>query len=65
MNHHIREITDDEIEAMAREAAEIHKPLREANDYCIGSANWETFNEAYRAREAELHLQRQVEEVAA
>lgn len=64
MNHHIREITDD-IKAMAREAAEIHKPLREANDYCIGSANWETFNEAYRAREAELHLQRQVEEVAA
>lgn len=61
---HIRELTDDDIVAMAREAAEIHKPLREANDYCVGSDNWNTFNQAYRARETEMHLQRQVEEVA-
>jgi hypothetical protein len=56
---HIRLLTDDDIVAMAREAAEMHKPLREANDYCIGSKNWDTFNEAYREREAELHLHRQ------
>lgn len=64
MNHHIRKITDAEIKAMARAAAEQHIPLREANDFCIGSDNWNTFNEAYRARETEMHLQRQVEEVA-
>lgn len=65
MNTHIRKITDDDIKAMARAAAEQHIPLREANDYCLGSPNWNTFNDAYRAREAQLHLQRQVEEVAA
>lgn len=61
----IRKLTTADIKAMARDAAEHHIPLREANDYCVGSAEWDTFNEAYRAREAELHLQRQVEEVAA
>lgn len=60
----IRPLTDYDIKAMARAAAEQHIPLREANDYCIGSPNWDTFNEEYRAREGELHLQRQVEEVA-
>lgn len=60
----IRKITTADIHAMARAAAEQHIPLREANDYDIGSAEWDTFNEAYRAREAQLHLQRQVEEVA-
>jgi hypothetical protein len=62
---HIRLLTDDDIKAAARAAAEQHIPVREANDYCIGSKNWDTFNEAYRAREVELHMQRHVEEVAA
>lgn len=61
---HIRLLTDNDIQAAARAAAEQHIPLREANDYCVGSDNWEAFNEAYRAREAELHLARLVEEVA-
>lgn len=61
----IRPLTDSDIQAMARAAAEQHIPLREANDYCVGSKNWSTFNKAYRARETEMHLQRQVEEVAA
>lgn len=61
----IRKITPQDIKAMAREAAEMHVPLREANDYDIGSPEWDTFNQAYRARETELHLQRQVEEVVA
>lgn len=61
---HIRLLTDSDIVAAASAAAEQHIPLREANDYCVGSDNWNTFNRAYRAREAELHLQRQVEEVA-
>lgn len=61
---HIRPLTPDTLRAMAREAADQHIPLREANDYCIGSDNWNTFNEAYREREAELHLQRVLEEVA-
>ncbi|HTH08985.1 MAG TPA: hypothetical protein VMA55_05410 [Acidovorax sp.] len=56
---HIRPLTDDDIKAAARAAAEQHIPVREANDYCIGSMNWDTFNEAYRERETELHLQRQ------
>ena len=60
----IRPLTDDDIRATARAAAEQHIPVREANDYCIGSTNWDTFNEAYREREAEMHLQRRVEEVA-
>ena len=61
----IRPLTDDDIKAAARAAAEQHIPVREANDHCIGSDNWNTFNQAYRAREAELHLARHVEEVAA
>ena len=61
---HIRELTKDDIKAAARAAAEQHIPVREANDYDIGSPEWDTFNQAYRARETELHLQRQVEEVA-
>ena len=60
----IRLLTDDDIQAAARAAAEQHIPLREANDYCVGSPNWDTFNDAYRARESELHVARQVEEVA-
>lgn len=60
----IRPLTDDDIKAAARAAAEQHIPVREANDYCIGSKNWDTFNEAYRERESELHLARHVEEVA-
>ncbi|CAN7365732.1 hypothetical protein LJR074_002160 [Acidovorax sp. LjRoot74] len=55
----IRALTDDDIKAAARAAAEQHIPVREANDYCLGSDNWNTFNEAYRAREAQLHMQRQ------
>ena len=62
---HIRPLTPDTLRAMAREAADNHIPLREANDYDIGSAEWDTFNTAYREREAQLHLQRQVEEVLA
>lgn len=62
---HIRLLTDDDIKAMAHAAAEQHIPVREANDYCVGSKNWDIFNTEYREREAELHLQRQVEEVAA
>lgn len=61
---HIRELTKDDIKAAARAAAEQHIPVREANDYDIGSPEWDTFNQAYRAREIEMHLQRQVEEVA-
>lgn len=60
----IRPITNDDIKAAARAAAEQHIPVREANDYCVGSPNWEIFNDAYREREAQLHLARQVEEVA-
>lgn len=64
MNVQIRPLTTADIKAMARAAAEQHIPLREANDYCLGSDNWNTFNQAYRAHETALHLQRQVEEVA-
>lgn len=60
----IRLITNDDIQATARAAAEHHIPLREANDFDIGSAEREAFNAAYRARETQLHLARQVEEVA-
>ena len=56
---HIRLLTNGDIVAAARAAAEQHIPLREANDYCVGSDNWEAFNEAYRACEAEMHLRRQ------
>lgn len=56
---HIRPLTDDDIKAAARAAAEQHIPVREANDYCVGSKIWNTFNGAYREREAELHLTRQ------
>ena len=65
MKHHIREITDDEIKAMARDAAEHGTPLEDANYFTPLSEGWMAFNLAYRNREAELrNLQRQVEEVA-
>lgn len=64
MADQIRPLTDADIKAAARAAAEQHIPVREANDYCVRSRNWETFNEAYRAHEAQLHLPRQVEEAA-
>ena len=41
--------------------AEHHIPLREANDYCVGSAEWDTFNAAYREREAQMHIERVLE----
>lgn len=59
-----RKITDDDIKAMAREAAEHQTPLADANYFTPGTAGWKLFTDAYRAREAQLHLQRQVEEVA-
>lgn len=57
----IRPLTTADIKAMAREAAEHHIPLREANDYCAGSAEWDTFNTAYREREAQMHAERVLE----
>lgn len=57
----IRPITEADIQATARAAAEHHIPLREANDFDIGSAEWEAFNAAYRVREAQLHGQRLAE----
>lgn len=59
-----RKITDDDIKAMAREAAEQGAALADVNYFTPGSTGWKVFNDAYREREAQLHLQRQVEEVA-
>jgi len=64
MNIQIRPLTTEDLCALAHQAADQHIPLREANDYDIGSPEWGTFNRAYRAREAQLHLERLVEEVA-
>lgn len=59
-----RKITDDDIKAMAREAAEHQTPLEDANYFAPMSDSWMAFNLAYRDREAEIRLQRRVEEVA-
>lgn len=44
---HIRKITDDDIKAAARAAAEQHIPHAEANHFEQGSELWRLFNEAY------------------
>ncbi len=59
-----RKITPDDIKAMAHEAAEHQTPLADANHFTPWSDGWILFEHTYLAREAELHLQRQVEEVA-
>ena len=59
-----RKITAADIQAMAHEAAEQQTPREAANYFTPGSEGWKLFEDAYLAREAELHLQLQVEEVA-
>lgn len=43
----ITELTPERLRAQAREAAEQHIPLEEANHYEHGSALWAEFNRAY------------------
>lgn len=59
-----RKITDDDIKAMAREAAEQGTLLADANYFTPWTDEWILFENTYVAREAEIRLQRQVEEVA-
>lgn len=51
---HIRKITDDDIKAMAREAAEQGAALADANHFTPLSEGWMAFNLAFREREAEM-----------
>ena len=43
----ILELTEERLRAQAREAAEQHIPLNEANHYEFGSKLWAEFNRAY------------------
>lgn len=44
----ILELTEERLRAQAREAAEQHIPITEANHYTPGSKLWVEFNTAYR-----------------
>lgn len=55
MAEFIRPLTFESLCACAREAAEQHVPVREANYFERESPQWHEFNEVYREREAEVH----------
>lgn len=44
----IRELTPELLKQQAREAADQHIPLTEANHHTPGSQHWKDFNKAYR-----------------
>lgn len=55
MAESICSLTTDVLISLARQAAEQHVPLHEANHYERGSDEGATFNSAYRGREVELN----------
>ena len=57
MTQQIRPLTTADIKAMAREAAEHGTPLKDANHFTPGTPGWKLFNEAYQAREAQMHTE--------
>jgi len=44
----IQPLTPEALRAAAREAAEQHIPITEANHHTPGSQHWKDFNKAYR-----------------